>query len=50
MYYRNPDHFDVERLVTAVRAMPQPKPMNLAGRLILSVGLIVAPVVTFFLI
>jgi hypothetical protein len=50
MYYRNPDYSDVERLTRAIRAMPEPKPLSLANRLILSVSLIIAPVVTFFLI
>ena len=50
MYYRNPDYFDVERLSRALRAVPEPKPMKLAGRIIFSVSLIAAPVVTFFLV
>jgi hypothetical protein len=51
LYYRNPDYIiDVDRLTKAVRTMSEPKPVSLANRLILSVGLIVAPVITFFLI
>jgi hypothetical protein len=50
MYYCNPDHIDLDRLTKTVRAMPEPKPLNLTNRLILSVGLIAAPVVVFSLI
>jgi hypothetical protein len=51
LYYRNPDYIiDVDRLTKAARTMPEPKPVSLANRRILSVGLIVAPVITFFLI
>jgi hypothetical protein len=50
MYDRNLDDFDVVRLSRALRAAPEPRPMKLAGRIVFSVSLIVAPVVTFFLI
>jgi hypothetical protein len=50
MYYRNPDYIDVDRLANSVWAKPEPQPLSLANRLLLSVGLIVAPVAAFFLI
>jgi len=50
MYYRNPDYLDVERVAKAGRAKREFEPVSLGGRLILSVGLIVAPVAAFFLI
>jgi hypothetical protein len=50
MYYRNPDYANVDRLTRAVRAMPEPGPLSLANRLLLSVGLIAAPITAFFLI
>jgi hypothetical protein len=50
MYYRNPDYIDLDRLTRTVQAAPEPKPLSLANRLLLSVGMIVAPVVAFFLI
>jgi hypothetical protein len=50
MYYRNPDYLEVDRLAKGGRAKHEFEPVSLAGRLILSVGLIAAPVVAFFLI
>lgn len=50
MYYRHPGYIDLESLKYAIRAMPEPEPMTLAERLLLSVGMIVAPVLAFFLI
>ena len=50
MYYRNPDHIDLDRLTKATRSMPEPKPLTLPIRLALSFGMILAPVATFFLI
>ena len=50
MYYRHPDYIDLERLKGAIRAMPEPKPMKLAERRLLSVSMIVAPVLAFLLI
>ena len=50
MYYRNPDYIDIDRLTKAVRAMPEPAPLSLANRIILSVGMMAAPVVAFFVI
>lgn len=48
MYYRHPTPIDVERLKTAIRAMPEPKGLSLSNRLLLSVGMIAAPVLVFF--
>lgn len=48
MYYRHPNHIDVERLKAAIRAMPEPKGLSLPNRLLLSVGMIAAPVLVFF--
>ena len=50
MYYRNPDYIDLDRLAKAVRDMPDAKPLTLPNRLLLSMGMIVAPVAAFFLI
>ena len=50
MYYRNPDHIDPVRLNKAIRTARLSKPPSLASRLFMSVGMIVAPVVAFFLI
>jgi hypothetical protein len=50
MYYRNPDNIDLDRLTKTVRPVPNLEPMSLSSRLFLSVGMITAPVVTFFLI
>lgn len=50
MFYRHPDYIDLERLKTAVRAMPEPKGLTLSNRLLLSVGMIAAPVLVFFVI
>ncbi len=50
MYYRDPDHMDLDRLANAVGSVPRPKPLLLPNRLILSFGMIVAPVAGFFLI
>jgi hypothetical protein len=50
MYYRNPDYIDLDRLAKAVREMPESKPLTLPNRLLLSMGMIVAPVAAFFLI
>jgi len=50
MYYRNPDHMDLGLLAKAVCSVPKPKPLTLPNRLILSFGMIVAPVAGFFLI
>ena len=50
MYYRHPDYIDVERLQTAIRAMPESKGLSLSNRLLLSVSMIAAPVLVFFVI
>jgi hypothetical protein len=50
MYYRNPDHLIVGSLRKAAKLTPEFQPRSLSNRLILSVGMIVAPVVTFFLV
>jgi hypothetical protein len=50
MYHRNPGHIDIDRLTKAVRAMPEPRPLNPAKWLLLSVGLIAALVAAFFII
>jgi hypothetical protein len=49
MYYRNPDDIDLNRLAQAIRALPEPKPLTLPNRLVLSFGMILAPVLVFFL-
>ncbi len=50
MHVRNPGYIDIERFAKAVRAMPEPQRMSLANRLLLSVGMIVAPVIVFVVI
>jgi len=47
MNYRNPDYIGLERLKTAIRAMPEPKGLSLPNRPLLSVGMIAAPVLVF---
>ena len=49
MYFRNPDHIDVDWLVRAARAVPDPKPLSLPDRLVLSVGMIAAPAAAILL-
>ncbi len=50
MYRRYPDYIDLERLKTAVRAMLEPSGLNLSNRLLLSVGMIAAPILAFTVI
>ena len=50
MYYRNPDHYDVDRLTKVEKRKLEFQPRSLSNQLILSIGMIVAPVVTFFLV
>lgn len=51
MYYRNPDYICLAHFTQAARTPPSnPRPISPLDRLLLSVGLIVAPVVAFFLI
>jgi hypothetical protein len=50
MYYRNPDHYDVDRLTKVEKRNLEFQPRSLSNQLILSIGMIVAPVVTFFLV
>lgn len=51
MYYRNPDYIYLAHFAKAARTPPSnPKPIGPLDRLLLSVGLIVAPVAAFFLI
>jgi hypothetical protein len=49
MYYRNPDYFDVERRSKMAGAEPDAKPLTLPTRLLLSLGMILAPVLVIFL-
>jgi hypothetical protein len=50
MYYRNPGTVDIDRLTKAVRAMPKSRPLSLARWLLLSVGMVAALIVAFFII
>jgi len=50
MYHRNPDNYNIDSWTKAAKVKLEFQPRSLSNRLILSIGTIVAPVVTFFLI
>ena len=50
MYYRNPDYFELDQLIKALRSVPEPTCAKLSNRLTISFGMLIGLVAAFLMI